>query len=76
MKAAFLLVLSANLLFLAWAQWIDSPRDAGEQDRLRRLPSLQLVDEIPPGRKPMAAAFPRTSPREPAAAVGIVKSAG
>jgi hypothetical protein len=58
MKAVFLLVLSANLLFLAWAQWIDSPRDADEQDRLRGLPSLQLVDEIPLSRKPMAAAFP------------------
>jgi len=45
MKAVFLLVLSANLLFLAWAQWIDSPRDADEQDRLRRLPRLHLVEE-------------------------------
>jgi hypothetical protein len=61
MKAAFLMLLSVNLLFLAWAQWIDSPRDAHEQDRLGRLPRLQLVEESPPDRKPMAAAFPRTS---------------
>ncbi len=35
----------ANLLFLAWAQWIDGPRDTGAHDALSRLPRLQLIDE-------------------------------
>ncbi|HEV7447467.1 MAG TPA: hypothetical protein VGO18_33170, partial [Steroidobacteraceae bacterium] len=55
MRAVFLVLLSANLLFLAWARWIDGPRDAGAQDSLSRLPRLQLVTESPPGSKPTSA---------------------
>jgi hypothetical protein len=50
-------LLVANLLFLAWAKWIDSPRDAGAQDALSHLPRLQLVGENP-GSKPAAANVP------------------
>jgi len=50
-------LLVANLLFLAWAQWIDSPRDAGARDALSHLPRLQLVGEGG-GDKPAAANFP------------------
>ena len=50
-------LLVANLLFLAWAKWIDSPRDAGAQDALSHLPRLQLVGEAP-GAKPAAANLP------------------
>ena len=52
MRALFLVLLSANLLFLAWARWIDTDRDTGAQDALSRLPRLQLVTEAPPGAKP------------------------
>ena len=45
MRAVFLILLVANLLFLAWAQWIDGPRDTGAHDALSRLPRLQLIDE-------------------------------
>jgi cell division septation protein DedD len=54
-RAVFLVLLSANLLFLAWARWIDSPRDAGAQDALARLPRLQLVTEPRRGAKPTSA---------------------
>jgi hypothetical protein len=54
-RAVFLVLLSANLLFLAWARWIDSPRDAGAQDSLSRLPRLQLVTDSPAGSKPTSA---------------------
>lgn len=64
MRAVFLILLSANLLFLAWAKWIDTPRDEGAQDRLARLPRLQLVTESPPGRKPTSF---RSTPAEPIA---------
>ena len=57
MRAVFLILLSANLLFLAWARWIDGPRDAGAQDSLSRLPRLQLVTESSPGPKPTSATF-------------------
>ncbi len=62
MRAVFFVLLSANLLFLAWASWIDSPRDAGEQDALAHLPRLQLVSESS-GSKPVSG-VPQTS--EPA----------
>lgn len=52
MRAIFLILLVANLLFLAWARWIDTPSDAGAQDALSRLPRLQLVTESPPGTRP------------------------
>ena len=52
MRAVFLVLLSANLLFLAWARWIDAPRDIGVQDSLSRLPRLQIVNESPLGPKP------------------------
>jgi len=54
-RALFLILLSANLLFLAWARWIDGPRDAGAQDSLAGLPRLQLVTQSPMGRKPTSA---------------------
>ena len=45
MRALFLILLVANLLFLAWAEWIDGPRDQGAHDSLSHLPRLQLIGE-------------------------------
>jgi hypothetical protein len=61
-RAVFLVLLSANLLFLAWARWIDAPRDTGPQDSLSRLPRLQIVND--PGPKPTSAnsAFAHPTP--------------
>jgi cell division septation protein DedD len=61
-RAVFLVLLSANLLFLAWARWIDSPRDAGAQDALARLPRLQLVKQSAPRGKPTSASVNLASP--------------
>ncbi len=55
MRNVFLALLTANLLFLAWALWIDAPRDSGAPESLSRLPRLQLVSESPAGSKPTAA---------------------
>jgi hypothetical protein len=44
-RAVFLSLLVANLLFLAWAEWIDGPRDQGAHDSLAHLPRLQLIGE-------------------------------
>jgi hypothetical protein len=54
-RTAFLVLLSVNLLFLAWAHWIDSPHEANSQDGLSKLPRLKLVTEAPPGPKPTSA---------------------
>ena len=52
MRALFLALLSANLLFLAWAHWVDAPGSGSSQDAVSRLPRLQLVTEVPPAPKP------------------------
>lgn len=57
MRALFLILLVANLLFLAWAQWIDGPRDTGAHDALSHLPRLQLIEEQQPP-KPAATNSP------------------
>jgi hypothetical protein len=59
-RAVFLVLLTANLLFLAWARWIDGPREATTQDSLARLPRLQLVTDPSPASKPTALDIPET----------------
>lgn len=54
-------MLVANLLFLAWAQWIDGPRDTGAHDALSNLPRLKLVSEKDPS-KPSASNLPSAAP--------------
>lgn len=54
MRNLFLALLTANLLFLAWAVWIDVPGDSDTQGTLSRLPQLKLVTEPPPAPKPTA----------------------
>ena len=55
MRTAFLVLVSANLLFLAWANWIDTPRESSSQDGLSKLPRLKLVTEVPQEPKPTSA---------------------
>lgn len=52
MRNLFLALLSANLLFLAWARWVDTPPEPTRQDAVARLPRLLLVTEAPPAPKP------------------------
>ncbi|HEY6482922.1 MAG TPA: SPOR domain-containing protein [Steroidobacteraceae bacterium] len=66
MRTLFLGLLSANLLFLAWAHWVDTPRNASAPDTLSRLPRLQLVNETTSGAQPPAATIQKMSLREPA----------
>jgi SPOR domain len=47
-RAAFFLLLFANLAFLAWAQWIDAPQPAPTNEAYAKLPRLKLVNELPP----------------------------
>jgi hypothetical protein len=53
-RAVFLILLAVNLLFLAWARWIDTP-SAAAADGQARLPRLQLASEAPQGSKPTSA---------------------
>ena len=58
MRALFLILLTANLLFLAWAKWIDGPREAATPDAYARLPRLQLATDPAPSRKPTSLQTP------------------
>ena len=48
MRAAFFLLLLANLAFLAWAEWIDAPQPAPINEAYAKLPRLKLINEVPP----------------------------
>jgi hypothetical protein len=49
-RAAFFLLLFANLAFLAWAEWIDVPQPAASNEVYAKLPRLKLVGEDPADR--------------------------
>ncbi len=68
MRAVFFLLLFANLIFLAWAEWIDVPQPAPGNDTYAKLPRLKLVGEAPrgeTGRSPTGSA--RKTTLEPTA---------
>ena len=58
MRTAFYILLAVNMLFLAWAHWIDGPPEVGTKEGLSRLPRLQLVTELPPAATQPSAAAP------------------
>jgi hypothetical protein len=50
----FLALLAANLVYFAWAHWVDGPRPAPVNEALQKLPRLKLVTELPPEQQPQA----------------------
>jgi hypothetical protein len=55
-RIAFFALLFANLVYFAWAHWIDVPRRPPASESVGRLPQLQLVDELPPSQRRHAGA--------------------
>jgi hypothetical protein len=71
-RIAFYIILAANLLFMGWAVWIDSPQP-NTQDALSRLPRLQLVTDAPaPFTKPDSGAAQKMVYREPVPALSCL----
>jgi hypothetical protein len=68
MRIAFLVLAAVNLLFLAWAHWVDSPGEATASDGLSRLPRLQLATEAPTDHKGSDGAVQKMALRQPEAA--------
>jgi hypothetical protein len=67
-RAAFFLLLFANLSYLAWAQWIDVPQPAPANAAFAKLPRLKLVTEVSPDEAaPSSASARRTALQMPAA---------
>ena len=48
MRVAFFVLVFANLVFLAWAGWVDTPKETRTSDATARLPRLKLVSEDAP----------------------------
>jgi hypothetical protein len=61
-RAAFFLLLFANLAFLAWAEWIDAPQPATVNDVYAKLPRLKLVgEEAPENNRPSSGSARKTA---------------
>jgi hypothetical protein len=67
-RAAFFLLLFANLAFLAWGRWIDVPQRVPANGAFTKLPRLKLVNELPPdGTRPSLSTATKTALQVPAA---------
>lgn len=76
MRAVFFLLLFANLVFVAWAEWIDVPPAAPANDSYAKLPRLKLVDEMPRGQKTPPPGNARKTVLEPPAPASRCVSIG
>jgi hypothetical protein len=51
-RNAFIALLVVNLVYFAWAQWVDEPRTPPVNEALAKLPRLKLISELPPEERP------------------------
>jgi SPOR domain len=51
-RNAFIALLVVNLMYFAWAQWVDEPRTPPVNEALAKLPRLKLISELPPEQRP------------------------
>jgi hypothetical protein len=57
----FFALLFMNLVYFAWAHWIDAPRPAPVNEAITHLPRLKLADELPPAERPQPHTAQKTS---------------
>lgn len=72
MRPAFFALLCVNLVYFAWAHWIDAPRPAPVNDAIARLPRLKMADELPATERPA----PQTSQKTAFAGAIVCLSVG
>lgn len=53
-RIACFALLFANLVYFAWAHWIDVPPPPPVNAQIARLPQLKLVEQLPPAQRPQA----------------------
>jgi hypothetical protein len=51
-RNAFIALLVVNLVYFAWAHWVDEPKAPPVNEALARLPRLKLLSELPPDQRP------------------------
>ena len=71
MRLAFFTLLFINLLYFAWAEWIDTPRAAPVNDAIAHLPRLKLADEQPPAERPQPHTAQKTGLDESATCLSV-----
>ena len=52
MRNAVIALLVANLVYFAWARWVDQPKTPPVNEALAKLPRLKLRSELPPEQRP------------------------
>ena len=52
MRNAFIALLVVNLMYFAWAQWVDEPKMPPVNEALAKLPRLKLISELPADQRP------------------------
>ena len=52
MRNAFIALLVINIVYFAWANWVDEPRTQPVNEALAKLPRLKLLSELPPEQRP------------------------
>jgi hypothetical protein len=68
-RNAFIALLVINIVYFAWANWVDGPRTPPVNEALAKLPRLKLVSELPPQQRP--ATNTRTVLNETAACMSV-----
>jgi hypothetical protein len=51
-RNVFLALVAANIVYFAWAHWVDEPKAPPANEAVARLPRLKLLSELPPGQRP------------------------
>jgi len=51
-RNAFIALLVVNLMYFAWAQWVDQPPTPPVNEALAKLPRLKLISELPADQRP------------------------
>ena len=69
MRNTFIALLVVNLVYFAWAHWVDEPRMPAVNEALARLPRLKLLSELPPEQRPATAT--KTSLDEASACMSV-----
>jgi len=68
-RNACIALLVINLVYFAWAQWVDEPKTPPVNEALAKLPRLKLISELPPEQRP--AANTKTALNETAACLSV-----
>jgi hypothetical protein len=70
-RNVFFALLVANVVYFAWAHWIDTPRPAPVNEAIAHLPQLKLVDEQPTDQKAPSGKAQKTALSQPTVCMSV-----